>query len=254
MWRKWINWKTILKFLLIISIAASLAVGGYFILRACGFTTADEFIKLRDELGDTFWFWAIVGGLQIIQVIFIPVSNQIITVPVALCFPGELWKVWLTSWLSIWLATMILYFLGRWGGGKLLQWLLRDKKAVDKSTNFLNRGWIYYPLGMLLPLPDDIVTILAGTGKMKLWYVAVCSLATRAVDTAFSVWGWGYLTRFWWGWIILGVGLILLGLLTFLFYKIDKRKRQAQLADMEATYESDKSELDYELKKQKEKK
>lgn len=226
MWRKWINWKTILKFLLIISIAAGLAVGGYFILRACGFTTKEEFVALRDRLGDTFWLWAVIGGLQIIQVIFIPVSNQIITVPVALCFPDELWKVWLTSWISIWIATMILYFLGRWGGGKLLNWLLRDDEAVQKSTNFLSRGWVYYPLGMLLPLPDDVVTVLAGTGKMKLWYVAVCSLATRAIDTAFSVWGWGYLTRFWWGWIIMGVGIILLGLITFIFYKYDKKKRK----------------------------
>ena len=210
---------------------ASLAVGGYFILRACGFTSTEKFIELRDELGDTIWLWLIIGGLQIVQVIFIPISNQIITVPVALIFGNELWKVWLTSWIAIWVSTMILYFIGRWGGGALLNWILRDKDDVEKCKNFLNRGWVYYPAGMLLPLPDDIVTTLAGTARMKLWYVAVCSLLTRAVDTAFSVWGWGYLTRYWWGWIVLGIGIVGLIGITIIFYKIDKKRKAVNKDD-----------------------
>ena len=216
---------TILKSLLIIGILAIIGVSGYLILRALGFTSTDKFVELKDNLGDTIWFWLIIGLLQFIQVIFIPISNQIITVPVALVFNNELWKVWLTSWLSIWFATMTLYFIGRWGGEKILKWLLNDEKSVEKCKNFLNRGWVYYPLGMLLPLPDDIITTLAGTAKMKLWFVAVCSILTRAVDTACSVWGWGFLTRYWWGWIILIVAIILLGLLTFLFHKYEKKRR-----------------------------
>ena len=227
--KKILNWKTILKLLLVISIYAVIAVVGYFILRLCGFTSPEEFIKLRDDLGDTLWLWLIIGGLQIVQVIFIPISNQLITVPIALVFGNELWKVWLTSWISIWIATIILYVIGRFGGGKLLKWLLRDEEAVQKCTNFLSRGWVYYPIGMLLPLPDDIVTILAGTGKMKVWYVIVCSLFTRAIDTAFSVWGFGFLTRYWWGWIIIAVGMILLGLMTFAFIKIDKHLRRKKV-------------------------
>ena len=215
----------IVKCLIVIVILAALAVGIYFLLRMLGFTTADDFVRLRNDLGDTIWFWIIIGLLQIVQVIFIPVSNQTITVPVALVFNNELWKVWLVSWISIWIATMILYFVGRLGGGKLLKWILSDEDSVRKCTEFLNRGWVYYPLGMLLPLPDDIVTTLAGTAKMKLWFVAVCSLFTRAIDTACSVFGWGFLTRYWWGWILLAVGIVLLGVLTYLFHRIDKKRR-----------------------------
>lgn len=217
-----------LKSLLIIAIFAALAVSAYFILRACGFTTKEDFVRLRNDLGDAAWLWIIIGAFQIVQVIFIPISNQIITVPCALVFNDELWKVWLTSWLSIWLATLILYALGRWGGEKILKWLLKDKEQVNRCTHFINRGWIFFPLGMLLPLPDDIVTVLAGTGKMKFWFVAVCSLFTRAIDTAASVWGWGYLTKFWWGWIILAAGIIALGALTAAFWKWQKRKEMAE--------------------------
>ena len=217
----------ILKTFIILCIIACIAVGGYFLLKGLGFTTQEDMARLRDELGDTFVFWLVIGLLQIVQVIFIPVSNQLITVPVALCFPDDLWKVWITSWISIWIATMILYFVGRWGGKKLLGWILKDEEQVERCSNFLKRGWIFYPLAMLLPLPDDIVTTLAGTAKMNLLFVLICSCMTRAVDTACSVWGWGYLTKHWWGWIVLTIGFILLGVMTFLFYKWQKKHNKS---------------------------
>ena len=214
---------TILKCLLIITIFVFIALGCYFLLKALGFTTKDDIISLRDKLGDSWLLWLVIGFLQIIQVIFIPITNQIITVPCALVFNNELWKVWLTSWISIWIATMILYFIGRFGGEKLLKWVLGDKEQVEKCTNWLRKGWIFYPLGMLLPLPDDIITALAGTSKMNFVFVMVSSFITRAIDTACSVFGLGYLTRFWWGWIILGVGVIILVVATIVFWKLDKR-------------------------------
>ncbi|MBP3713374.1 MAG: TVP38/TMEM64 family protein [Bacilli bacterium] len=213
----------ILKALLLVSIITGIAVGVYFALKNA------NFVQMKDKLGDTIWFWLIIGLLQIVQVIFIPVSNQIITVPIALMFESELWKVWLTSWLSIWLATVILYYLGRFGGQKILNWLLKDKEQVNKCTSFLNRGWIFYPLGMLLPLPDDIITVLAGTAKMKARFVIVCSLLTRAIDTACSVWGWGWLTKQGvWGWIILSVGILALIGMTVGFYFWQKKHLQKE--------------------------
>lgn len=221
--------KIILKSLLIVIILASIAIGVYFILRACGFTTAEQFIGLRDRLGESIWFWLIIALLQIVQVIFIPVSNQIITIPLALIFPtNELWKVWLCSWLAIWVATLILYVIGRLGGKKLLGWLLSDKEQAEKCANWLKRGWVFYPLGMLLPLPDDIITILAGTSKMNIWFVIGCSLLTRAVDSACSVFGFGILTKYAWGWLLLALGIILLVVATIIFWKIE-RKRNVQI-------------------------
>lgn len=220
--------KTVIKCIVIVLVLAAIAVGSYFILRALGFTNAEKFVQLRDELGDTIWLWIIIGCLQIIQVIFVPISNQIITVPCALVFNNELWKVWLTSWVSIWIATIILYFIGRWGGKKLLNWILSDKDKTEKCTNWLKRGWMFYPLGMLLPLPDDIITVLAGTAKMNIVFVLVCSFITRGVDTACSVYGWGFLTRYWWGWIILASGILLLGLMSFLFWKWQNKKLKGE--------------------------
>jgi uncharacterized membrane protein YdjX (TVP38/TMEM64 family) len=214
----------ILRTIIVMVILAAIAVGVYFILKACGFTTKEDFLSLRDKIGSNIWFWIIIGALQIVQVIFIPLTNQIITVPCALVFSDELWKVWLTSWISIWIATIILYWIGRSGGRALIRWILNDEEQVERCTNYLRRGWVFYPICMLLPLPDDVVTTLAGTAKMKFLFVLVCSFFTRGIDTACSVYGWGYLTRFWWGWVLLIIGCILLFVLTFFLWKIDQKR------------------------------
>ena len=217
---------SIIKTIIVIAVLAAIAVGVYFILRACGFTKAEDYIVLKNKFGDSVVFWLIVGLLEIIQVIFVPLTNQIITVPVAMVFNDELWKVWLTAWISIWLATLILYWIGRVGGPKLLKWILNDQEQVEKCTNFLNRGWIFYPIGMLLPLPDDVITTLAGTAKMNFFFVAVCSFFTRALDTAFSVFLYGYAVRHPWLWIVIIVGTIGLFVLTFFLWKRDQKKRK----------------------------
>lgn len=217
----------IIKSLIILAVFAIISVVAYFILRACGLTTTADFIALRDNLGDSIWFWVVVGLLQVFQVIFIPVSNQIITVPVALMFDAsEVWKVWLTSWLSIWIATLLLYVIGRYAGVKLLNWLLGDKEQSDKCSKWLKRGWIFYPLGMLLPLPDDVITILSGTAKMNFLFILICSLFTRGIDTFFSTYGWGVLTKMgWWGWLILIAGNIIIWTGALVFYKLDKKNK-----------------------------
>jgi uncharacterized membrane protein YdjX (TVP38/TMEM64 family) len=218
---------SIIKTIIVIAILVAIAVGVYFILRACGFTKAEDYIALKNKFGDSVVFWLIVGLLEIVQVIFVPLTNQIITVPVAMVFNDELWKVWLTAWISIWLATLILYWIGRVGGPKLLKWILNDKEQVEKCTNFLNRGWIFYPIGMILPLPDDVITTLAGTAKMNFFFVAICSFFTRALDTAFSVFLYGYAVKHPWLWIVIILGTIGLFVLTFFLWKHDQKKRKA---------------------------
>lgn len=218
-------WKKIGKIAIILGVIAIIAVSSYFILRACGFTTADDYLKLREDLGSSFLFWLVIGLLQIVQVIFIPISNQIVTVPLALIFPAnELWKVWLSSWISIWIATLILYFIGRWGGDKLLRWILNDEEQVKKCEEFLKRHRNYYILLMILPFPDDVVTVLAGTCRFGFLYVLFASLFTRGLDTAISVFGFGLLAKYWWGWILLIGGFILLTVATILWGKRDKKK------------------------------
>lgn len=230
--------KIILKSLLLIAIIGAIAGIGYIVLRLCGFTTVEDFTRLRDELGDTFVFWAIITALQVFQVVFLPITNQIITVPIAILFSNELWKVFLSSWLGIFIGTIILYFIGRFGGGKILSWILSDKENAEKCEKWMRRGKAFYVSGMLIPfLPDDLLTTLAGTSKYNFFFVLIVSAVTRGICTAFSVWGFGYLTQFWWGWIILIVGLIALLGATFLIWKWQQKKIKQEEAMRKALEE-----------------
>lgn len=223
--------KIILKALIVVAIIGAIAGISYLVLRLCGFTTVEDFTRLRDELGDTFGFWAIITALQVFQVVFLPITNQIITVPIAILFNNELWKVFLSSWIGIFIGTIILFFIGRFGGDKLLSWVLSDKESAKKCEDWLKQGKAFYVAGMVIPfLPDDLLTTLAGTSKYNFFFVLMVSAVTRGICTAFSVWGFGYLTQFWWGWIILIVGLIALLGATFLIWKWQQNKIKKEKA------------------------
>ena len=59
---------------------------------------------------------------------------------------------------------------------------------------------------------------------MKFYFVLICSLFTRGIDTACSVWGWGWLTKQGvWGWVILSIGVMILVAITIGFYLWQKK-------------------------------
>lgn len=190
-----------------------------------------KLLAWRDEMGGSFWFWLVIGLLQVFQVLFIPISNQIVTVPLALAFPNDQWKVYVVSLISIWVSTLILYAIGRFAGPRLMRWMLRDEeeKNIEKYTEWLRRGKWFYIGGMLLPFPDDIITILAGTAKMSFWFVAISSLFTRAVDIAVSVFAWGNVFK---DWKLTTAILVTLGLLlAIMVWFMWKRKKNRSVAE-----------------------
>lgn len=217
----------ILKALLVAVIIAAIAGISYLILYSLGFTTVEKFEELKASLGDSFLFWAIVSLLQAFQVVFIPISNQIITIPIALLFNNELWKVFLSSWSGITIGSIALYFIGKYGGHRVLSWILSDKEKASELTNKLRTKRMFYPIGMLIPIiPDDLLTTLTGMCGFGFVYVLVIVIITRGICVAASTWGFGYLTKFWWGWVILGIGLVLLILATILLGKLQGKKEE----------------------------
>jgi len=193
------TYKQILKTLMLIGIIAVIAVSTYFILRACGFTTVDDFKRLRNQLGDSIWFWAIIVLLQIVQVVFIPISNSLISAPIAVIFSNELWKVFLSSWIGICIGTIILYFIGRCAGGKLLKFVLGDEEKANKLKGFMQQGKAFFVIGDLIPvIPNDVLTVLAGMSGYGFWFTFIVTLITRAICIATTVWLFGYITTYPW--------------------------------------------------------
>lgn len=207
------NYKSLLKFLLVIGVIAVIALSTYFILRACGYTTVDDFKALRDRLGDSIGFWAIIVGLQIIQVVFIPISNSLISAPIAVIFNNELWKVFLSSWIGICVGTIILYFIGKYAGGKLLNFVLGDKEKAEKLKGFMLQGKAFFVIGDVIPvIPNDVLTVLAGMSGYSFMFTFIVTLITRAICIATTVWLFGYITIY--PWLI----AILVALIVFMIF------------------------------------
>lgn len=218
--------KSILKFLLVLGVIAVIATSTYFILRACGFTTVDDFKALRDRLGDSIWFWAIIVGLQIIQVVFIPISNSLISAPIAVIFSNELWKVFLSSWIGICIGTIILYLIGKYAGGKLLKFVLGDEQKANKLKGFMLQGKAFFVIGDVIPvIPNDVLTVLAGMSGYSFTFTFVVTLITRAICIATTVWLFGYMTTYPW---LIAVLIALLVFMVFAAVFVTKRSIKKQ--------------------------
>ena len=205
--------KILLKVLIFLVIVCTIGSVIYLIMHLTGIDTINglqEFCNKHKE-----YSYTIIIFLQIVQVVFIPISNQIITIP-AIAVLGVV-PAFVCSFIGIEIGTIILYFIGRYGGGKFLQLLLGDKEKAEKIKNLVNSRRLFYPVGMLIAIiPDDLLTTLAGVAKMNFWYVFIVSAITRALCIAYTVFGIGFLSSTWWGMTIFGVvtvGIIALGYL-----------------------------------------
>lgn len=180
--------RKVLKIALIVAVLAVIVGIAWYLMKKL------DFQKLSDTFGNSFIFWLIITLLQVIQVVFIPISNQIITIPMVVMFPDKLLYVYLSSWIGITMGSIILYFIGRYGGVKIVAWVLGDKDKANNLSVKMNKTKFFYPIGMLIPvIPDDVLSTLAGMSKFNFLYVLLVTVITRGICVATSVFSIGLL-------------------------------------------------------------
>ena len=212
--------KLLTKILLIVVVIAVMAGAVYGLMVALGVNTIDGLSDAVAQHG--CWAYAIIVVLQVVQVVFIPISNQIITIP-AIAVIG-VWPAFFCSWLGIEIGTIALYLIGRYGGGTLLRWLLSDQTKVDKFKQAVTERKLFYPVGMLIGvIPDDLLTTVAGAAHISFWYVLIVSVLTRGVCVFATVFGFGVLTQTWWGVMILVVCIVLIATAGYIFLRYEPR-------------------------------
>ena len=212
--------KLLTKILLIVVVIAVMAGAVYGLMVALGVNTIDGLSDAVAQHG--CWAYAIIVVLQVIQVVFIPISNQIITIP-AIAVIG-VWPAFFCSWLGIEIGTIALYLIGRYGGGTLLRWLLSDQTKVDKFKQAVTERKLFYPVGMLIGvIPDDLLTTVAGAAHISFWYVLIVSVLTRGVCVFATVFGFGVLTQTWWGVMILAIAIVLIATAGYIFLRYEPR-------------------------------
>ena len=174
------NKKALIYFALILLLIVALSFASVFILRATGVIYLDgEEMTFNVELFDDFkssWYgWIVFILLQTVlsmllcvipgaSMAFILLSQSLYTVP---------WQAFLLSFVSVMIASITMYIVGRFGGYKICVMLLGEEDC-EKSLGLLrNKGTVFFPLMMMFPIfPDDALVMIAGTTKMSLkWFI-----------------------------------------------------------------------------------
>lgn len=133
--------------------------------------------------------------------------------------------------VGVFLTSMLLYLLGRFGGRKLGSFILGDED-IEKATKLLEtKGQVYLPLMLMFPMfPDDALCFASGVLKMKWWYFMIIVIVFRGIGVftlSFigDLWG-NYIepnltTPFMWAMFIIAVIFCVVSIL-FLANKLDK--------------------------------
>jgi len=171
--------KIILKSILLISCLACIIIGSYFLLKHFNLDNIDT---LRNIVNQGIGGIAVFVILQILQVVFIPISTTIFTIPAIILF-GPL-KAFLISWVGVTLGSITMFLIAKIWGVKVLKWLVGEEKSV-KYANLLGKGKYLLPVFLLIPIfPDDIICASAGLSNCNPLYFIIVVMITRCIDTA----------------------------------------------------------------------
>lgn len=195
----------IFKFLVLFGVFGIIILLGYYVLRKFGL---DDLETLRNILNKGFWGYFIYILLQILQVLFIPLSATMFTVPAIILFGPT--KAFLLTWFGCMIGSILMYFIGKKCGGKLLKWLVGDEKS-KKYAKMLKKAKYLFPMFLLIPIfPDDLICVSAGTAKINFIYFFIVVFLTRAIDLACTCYIGSTLVKSVTGMIILSVFVLIM--------------------------------------------
>lgn len=86
------------------------------------------------------------------------------------------------SVIGCWLSSMTMFLVGRYGGTKLVDWLIGKDARIKAQQMVSDRATVLVPVMLACPFfPDDAICMVSGMTKMNFWYFAVMALFTRSI-------------------------------------------------------------------------
>lgn len=176
-------------FLVSIATFLVLLITKVFIYGPEGFMFNEELFRIYQGT-----WWGTLGIIAILSILtlllcFIPGLSMAFILLINHLYPDP-WLAFLVSFARVMLSSTILYSLGRFGGYKLCQKLLGEADTDKALTLLRDNGTIYFPLMMTFPLfPDDALTMVAGTIKMKLAWFIPSVIIGRGIGVATVIFG-----------------------------------------------------------------
>jgi len=174
----------IMKFSIVITLVAGFTIGCFFLFDSLGLLNKNE---LSETMGDKgAWIYVIFVALFLLQAIclcLVPGNTTLFITVGALVFEDNFWIVLLLCVVGVWLSGIALFWIGRFGGRKVLCWLF-PKEKLDKYLDMLTRkGSFVLPGLFLIPfMPNDLMCMLCGTSKLKFWQFLLIIIPCRIIE------------------------------------------------------------------------
>lgn len=134
-------------------------------------------------------------------------------------------KAFALSASSMLLTSSLMFLLGRYGGKRLVEWII-GKEASEKTKRLLTIGGkAALPVVYLLPFfPDDTIALLVGMTDMSFLYNFICTLIFRSIGALvicfLGVDFFDYANFTWWMWLLAALlFLVVFAVLAFLSYQ-----------------------------------
>ena len=163
------------------------------------------------------WSYLIFFFIQFLQVTFLPIPAAVTTVAGTLVFGP--WLTLLISFVSVMLASLFSFFIGKKLGSKIIIWIVGNND-YEKWAEKLGKGKYVFFLMMLFPVfPDDILCMIAGTTSMSWKFFIMTNIITRPIGIFCTCFLSSGIIPFagWWilFWILLAVCCLLLFILAY---------------------------------------
>jgi len=159
---------TIIRLVVLIAILATVSISFYLVFNHFGLLS-EEGLKEFIESGNMYFLYLLIFVVQACCLSMIPGSTALFCAVGVLIFGAEnFWTIVILNIIGAWLASQALFFIGRYGGRRLL-YLLFGEKALEKQLDVLSRkGTKILPIWfLLLILPDDLMSLACGASKMS---------------------------------------------------------------------------------------
>lgn len=213
----------VLKWTIVIFVLIFICVGVFFLFRYTNlWEKVNSIEKIRNivESGGVFSF-LIFMLLQILQTTILQIPSIIVTIAGSVIF-GR-WTAFFLSFISVMIGSIIMFWIGRKGGRKFLNWIAGEKGAERWMEKMSNGKYLFF-LMMMFPLfPDDILCAVAGVTNMSFSFFFWTNVIARGIGIAGTVFFCSGAVIPFTGWGLIVWGLILI-FIVMLFYLSVKYK------------------------------
>ncbi len=179
----------------------------------------DLFLTFKGEWYGWIFFILLQIVLSMLLCVIPGVSMAFILLSQTVLYPIA-WQSFLLCFVSVLVASTSMYLIGRFGGYPLCVKLLGEEDCEHALGLLRNKGTFFFPFMMLFPFfPDEALTMVAGTVKMKLSWFIPSIVVARGIGIATITFGLSaipfdkFTTPWHWIGFVLAIAALVVGVL-----------------------------------------